>query len=84
MNQNSIPHLVPHTGFVQVQENTPMFIHRFSLRVEFLTWVSVLKITDLQDNPKLYGFVSIESCILFSQDNVQIPLTCYNISWQSN
>ena len=52
MNQNSISHLAPHTGSVQVWKNTPIFLHLFGLRVQLYarSKVSMAIIKDTQNS----------------------------------
>ena len=73
MNQYSILHLAPHTGSVKVQENTPMFLHTFGLRVQLYTRNKVLMTKDPTDTPKLHGLVSIELCTLLARQSANPP-----------
>ena len=50
---------------MQIQENTPMFLYAFCLRVQLYAWNNASMKKDLQDTSKLYGLVSVESDTLF-------------------
>ena len=73
-----ITHLAPHTGSVQEQENTPMLLHTFDLRVQLYACKNVLVTNDAQDTPKLYRLVSIVPCILLPKWSANTPSVPYH------
>lgn len=57
MIQNNIPHMTPYTGLVQVDENIPILLHTFGLRIQLYARSKFLMTNDRQDIPKLYDLI---------------------------